>query len=210
LGDLVLTKSDVILIAGSGLIAFVGLLFSSARTGLGHEYLNLTFDETKRALQQSNALDVLFALVMFTVKLAILIELDRMLAGSKKKVIYWGVRVLILVNAIYYMAAFFLSIFVCNPANKLDGSEISKTCIPRTTTALTGSIDIVSNVVILLFVVWGVSLLNLTMRLNVVIILLLALGSFACAASMCRLIYGIRIDINGDITDDLWAVQLWS
>lgn len=165
----------------------------------------------KNALLYSNVLDIIYTPVMLAAKVAILIQIDRLFSGVRKKIIYWGVRVLIVLNALCYSAMFFAHIFACMPRAKISNPSIPGKCVSQTTTILaTGAINVVSDVIILLFAVWGVSRLQLSSKRQTLVAIVFSIGSFACVASACRLVYGAKVDGNRDFTIAIWPVHMWS
>ncbi|KAF1954871.1 hypothetical protein CC80DRAFT_550043 [Byssothecium circinans] len=200
-----------IILAGAGFVAFMGLLFTGSGAGLGRNDTTLSFEQRKRALQFSNGLDIVNTPIMFFVKIAILIQLDRLFSGARKTLVYWGVRALMAINAVFYSAMLFVYIFACNPRSKLFDSNMDGTCIDQSASMIsTASVDIASNSIILIISIWGVSTLQLSVKRQTLVALVLGLGSFACIASVCRLVYGVKIGTDENYAAAIWPVHLWS
>jgi hypothetical protein len=195
----------------AGFIAFATLLFVGANSGLGSHTWTVSPSALKRALLYSNALDILYTPIMLAAKLAILIQIDRLFSGTKKEIIYWGVRVLAVLNVICYTAMFFVHIFACMPRAKIFDASVAGKCISQDNTIIaSSSINVASDVGILLFAIWGVARLRISGKRQLLVGLVFAIGSFACAASICRLVYGVRVDGSRDFTSAIWPVHLWS
>lgn len=194
-----------------GFGSFAALLFVGATAGLGDHIWTITAEALKRAYLYSNILEIIYAPIMFAAKFAILVQIDRMFSGVRKKLIYWGVRVLIVLNAVCYTAMFFAHIFACMPRAKISDPSLPGECISQNATIIaTGTINLTSDVAILLFAVWGVSRLHLTAKRKTLVALVFSVGSFACVASACRLVYGVNVDGNPDFTAAIWPMHLWA
>ncbi|KAF2641814.1 hypothetical protein P280DRAFT_516840 [Massarina eburnea CBS 473.64] len=203
----------LIIFAGLGFIVFIVLLFAASGAGLGNTHTTLTFENRKHALQYSNDLDILYAPIMFSIKLAILIQLHQLFSGTRKSLIVWGVRALAAINLTCYSAMIFVYIFACNPRAKLYDSRVKGTCIdPRAAVVADSSVNITTNTIMLFFSVLGVSTMQLSVKRKTLVGLVLGLGSFACITSVCRLIYGVGVGVDASLEDytAIWPVHLWS
>lgn len=165
----------------------------------------------KRALLYSNVLDIMYTPIMLAAKLAILVQVDRLFSGTHKKLIYWGVRVLAVLNVFCYTAMFFVHVFACMPRAKIFDDNVPGKCISQDTTIIaSSSINLASDVGILVFAIWGVGRLRISGKRQMLVALVFAVGSFACVASICRVVYGVKVDGNRDFTSAIWPVHLWS
>ncbi|KAF2683894.1 hypothetical protein K458DRAFT_304237, partial [Lentithecium fluviatile CBS 122367] len=200
-----------IILAAVGFASSAGLLFIGAHSGLGAHIWTVSATALKRALLYSNVLDIVYTPIMLAAKLAILIQIDRLFSGTKKKIIYWGVRIIVVLNVLCYTAIFFVHVFACTPRAKISDMNVPGKCVSQQATIIaSGSINVASDVVILLFAVWGVGRLRLSGKRQMLVALVFAIGSFACVASMCRLVYGVKVDGNQDFIAAIWPVHLWS
>jgi hypothetical protein len=161
----------------------------------------------------SNALDIVYTLIMLAAKLAILIQIDRLFSGTRKKVIYWGVRILAILNGLCYTATFFIHVFACMPRARIFDTSVPGKCISQDTTIIaTSSLNVTSDFGILLFAMWGVGRLRISGKRQMLVALVFAVGSFAVVASICRLVYGARVKAEGnhEFLSTIWPVHLWS
>lgn len=198
------------LIIQAGFVAFTALLFVGASFGLGSHQWELSMFSLKRALLYSNALDVLYAPVMLAAKLAILIQIDRLFSGARKKVIYWGARILAGLNVLCYTAIFFIYVFACSPRAKIFDPSVPGKCLSQDKAIIaSAATNVASGVAILLFAMWGVARLRLYGKREVLVAMIFVIGSFACAASICRLLYGFKVESGKDFTDTILPVHLW-
>jgi hypothetical protein len=206
-----LAWSFMLIIVKAGFVAFATLLFVGANSGLGSHISTLSAPALKRALLYSNALDIIYTPIMLATKLAILIQIDRLFSGTKKEVIYWGVRILAILNVLCYTAMFFVHVFACMPRAKIFDASVPGKCISQNTTIIASSaINVASDAGILLFAIWGVGRLRISGKRQLLVALVFAIGSFACVASICRLVYGVKVDGSLDFTSAIWPVHLWS
>jgi hypothetical protein len=148
---------------------------------------------------------------MLAAKLAILVQIDRLFSGTKKNIIYWGVRITALLNVLCYAAMFFVHVFSCTPRARISDKSIPGKCVSQDATVFaSGFINVASDAVILLFAIWGVGRLRLSGKRKTLFSLVFSIGSFACIASICRLVYGVKIDGDRDFTAAIWPVHIWS
>jgi len=186
-------------------------MFIASQAGLGSHVSTLAIDAVKRALLYSNVLDILYAPIMLAAKVAILVQVDRMFSGNKQRLIFWSVRVLAYLNCICYTIMFFANVFACTPRAKIVDSSVAGKCIPQNNLIITSStVNVVSDVFVLLFAVWGISRLQLNGKRQTMVAIVFSIGSFACIASVCRLAFGVQVDKARDFTVTIWPVHMWS
>ena len=70
--------------------------------------------------------------------------------------------------------------------------------------------NIISNVIILVMAIFGVAALQLSLRRQILLALMLGIGSFTCVSSVCRLVYDARVEGSSDFTATVWPVYLWT
>ncbi|PVI01180.1 hypothetical protein DM02DRAFT_627831 [Periconia macrospinosa] len=193
-----------------GFTVFIGVMFAAARAGLPLSADALSFQQYKQAVSFSSALDIIYAPTMLAAKLAILIQLDRYIQ-TWKHVVWWSVRFLIVLNALCYTGIFIVQIINANFNSKMIERVAPGFPATQSFTAFTsGTANIISDVVVLVVAVFGVAALQLSMRRKVLLTLMLAVGSFACVASIVKLVYETRVDVNANFTATIWPVYMWS
>ncbi|KAJ4291921.1 hypothetical protein N0V90_009818 [Kalmusia sp. IMI 367209] len=199
------------ILAGLCFAAFIALMFVASQAGLGSHVSLLSADAVKRSLLYSNILDIMYTPIMLAAKVSILVQVDRMFSGNKQRLIFWSVRALAYVNALCYTAMFFANVFACTPRAKIVDPTVSGKCIPQNNIIITSStVNVASDVLVLLFAVWGVSRLQLSGRRQTMVAVVFSIGSFACVASVCRLAFGVQVDKNRNYTQTIWPVHMWS
>ncbi|KAJ4360466.1 uncharacterized protein N0V89_001029 [Didymosphaeria variabile] len=186
-------------------------MFVASHAGLGQHVALLSADAVKSALLYSNILDIMYTPIMLAAKVSILVQVDRMFSGNKQRMIFWSVRALAYVNTLCYTAMFFTNVFACTPRAKIVDPTVSGKCISQNNLIVVSStVNVASDVLILLFAVWGISRLQLSGRRQTMVAVVFSIGSFACIASVCRLAFGVQVDKNRNYTQTIWPVHMWS
>lgn len=207
----VLTTTDATILAGLCFVVFVAFMFAASQTGLGSPVSLLTVEAVKKALLYSNMLDIMYTPIMLAAKVSILVQVDRMFSGNKQRMIFWSVRALAYVNAFCYTVMFFTNVFACTPRGKIVDPTVAGKCIPQNNLiVVSGTVNVASDILILLFAVWGVSRLHLSGRRQTMVAVVFSIGSFACIASVCRLAFGVQVDKNRNYTQTIFPVHMWS
>lgn len=207
----VLTLADAIIFAGFFFVAFTAVMIAASQAGLGVDVSLLSSDAIKSALLHSNILDIMYTPIMLAAKISILVQVDRMFSGNKQRLVFWSVRALAYLNALVYIVMFFTNVFACSPRAKIMDPSLDGKCIPQKNIILTsGTVNVVSDVLVLLFAVWGVSRLQLSGKRQMLVAVIFSIGSFACIASVCRLAFGARIQVDRNYTQIIWPTHMWS
>lgn len=201
----------MILTSQVGFVVFTAVMFVAANAGLALSVAQLTSQQYKNAVLFSSALDIIYAPTMFAAKLAILIQLDRMFTQVRQQLVYSAVRFLVILNALCYIGIFVVEIINCQFNSKISGTTMPGLKGSRSFTAFTsGAINIISNVIILVMAIFGVAALQLSLRRQILLALMLGIGSFTCVSSVCRLVYDARVEGSSDFTATVWPVYLWT
>ncbi|KAF9734741.1 hypothetical protein PMIN03_003428 [Paraphaeosphaeria minitans] len=199
------------ILAGLCCATFIAFMFVASHAGLGQHVTLLSADAVKSALLYSNILDIVYAPIMLAAKVSILVQVDRMFSGNKQRMVFWSVRALAYVNAFCYTVMFFTNVFSCTPRAKIVDPTVSGRCIPQNNLiVVSGTVNVASDVLVLLFAVWGISRLQLSGRRQTMVAVVFGIGSFACIASVCRLAFGVQVDKNRNYTQTIWPVHMWS
>ncbi|KAF2864944.1 hypothetical protein BDV95DRAFT_268655 [Massariosphaeria phaeospora] len=191
----------------AGLVSFIGLLFPAARAGQGAHLGDLSAEASERVYLLTNATAIIYAPVMLFAKLSILIQIRRILSNPKRKWIIW---ILIAVNVISYSVTFFVRIFACTPRAKISDQSVTVQCVSQRAALIAmGTINIVSDVAMLLLPVYVVSLLQLPQKKLILVAVTFFVGSFSCIASMLRLYYSVRVETSSDFTMAVPQLNTW-
>lgn len=138
---------------------------------------------------------------MFSAKLSVLIQIDRIFSGMQKRFMYWTVRVLIIFIALSYTAIFFSRIFVCSPRGK---------CLSRSASIIApGAVNIASDVAIFLLPLYEVSKLQLPMKRKLGVAGVFGVGALACGVSAVSFYHSWNLNRNPDWTKAIKTVTLW-
>lgn len=99
---------------------------------------------------------------MFSAKLAILLQIQRIFTKHERNFNYWAVKILIASNALTYFALFFAFIFACWPREKIWNPHIEGRCISTNASIIaTSAINIVSDITILVLPLLSIARLHL-------------------------------------------------
>ena len=102
---------------------------------------------------------MLYCPTIWLAKSALLFQLMRIFAPARRGSIYWTIHVLVWANLMFYVSAFITILFQCIPQDKIWNPEREGGhCINYyVATIATGSVNVVSDILILLlpmFVIW--------------------------------------------------------
>lgn len=202
---------DATILAGLCFVVFVAIMFVATQAGLGQHAALLTADAIKNALLYANILDIMYAPIMLAAKVSILVQVDRMFSGNKQRMVFWSVRALAYIIAFTYTIMFFANVFACTPRARIVDPMVDGKCISQNNLIIASSaINVSSDVLILLFAVWGISRVQLSGRRQTMVAVVFGIGSFACIAGVCRLAFGVQVKMNRNYTQDIFPVHMWS
>jgi hypothetical protein len=115
--------------------------------------------------QLANILEIIYPPVMFSAKLAILLQIQRIFTKHERNFNYWAVKMLIASNALTYFALFFAFVFACWPREKIWNPHTEGRCISTNASIIaTSAINIVSDITILVLPLLSIARLNLPTR----------------------------------------------
>ncbi|KAJ0115242.1 hypothetical protein J7T55_001652 [Diaporthe amygdali] len=207
---------DFLLVAALGLYSgFLYLCYEIARFPgfLVHEWnirLRDTVDFSWRLHLASN----FYGLTLLCLKLAILIDwLHLFNPRMQRNTVFWTIHVLLIMNTIYYISAFFLDRFRCSPIEKTWNPLYVGGSCPIDANALnivSSLLNLISDFIILLLPQWIIWRLNLTKAKKLGASLLFVIGIFATACGIARMVYSIETLYSKDYTYIYTTVGLWS
>lgn len=115
---------------------------------------------------------------MWFAKAAVLVQLMRIFTPNKSGPVYWTIHALLWINLALYVALFFAIAFECSPQSKIwDAYSPNGRCIERTTMLIVqGSVNILSNLFMLLLPIWAIWHLHLETKRKIGIIAVFAVG----------------------------------
>ncbi|KAL8808257.1 MAG: hypothetical protein Q9200_004349 [Gallowayella weberi] len=110
-------------------IVFVSLEWRAGIRGGGTHQWNLRYDDFKHNLWISNYSDMMYCLSIGSIKLSILLLINRIFLAVNRNVLFWLTQALMWANSLFYAIAFFLAIFACRPRHKIWSPEIDGKCL---------------------------------------------------------------------------------
>lgn len=72
---------------------------------------------------------MIYSLALLFTKLSILLLILRVFCTVQRDCFYWLTQILIIVNSMFYIVYFFMSIFQCSPRGKIWMPEIEGRCL---------------------------------------------------------------------------------
>ena len=127
--------------------------------------------------QLENISEILYALIIFSAKLCVLLQMMRLFSGNKKDSVYWTIPALIWANFVFYAGVFLAFVFACIPRAKLQNPKIPGTCIKSNASILaTSVINIVSDCSIFLLPIFAVWKLKMAVKRKLAIGAIFATG----------------------------------
>lgn len=88
-----------------------------------------TFTEPTLGDQISNYSDMFYCISIASIKLSILLLINRIFLAVNRNVLFWLTQLLMWVNTLFYAIAFFLAIFACRPRHKIWSPEVPGKCL---------------------------------------------------------------------------------
>lgn len=141
----------VSVLAWLGLMIYMILSLEEGHYGNGKHLWDVTLSDAQTYAQLSYVSDVLYAPIIFTTKLSILLLYLRIFRPARE--LYLFIQLLLWANLLFYTAGFFFEIFQCSPVRKAwDVTYIAPgKCLNQRVAALVSAIiNTVSDIAILL------------------------------------------------------------
>lgn len=192
-------------------IAFLGLILKSFDYNCGKHQWNVSIADTMNVLRYANLIQLLYSPPIFFAKLAILMQISRIFSGGQRNYIFWASWIFIIGNGIAYTIVMFLFIFECNPREKIWNPMKEGSCM-NTGDAVIGIsvVNLVSDILILLLPIISVWKLQMPLRKKMGVMGIFAIGVFACACGIARIIYTVKLIDTMDVTFWATVVGMWS
>ncbi|MCJ1440799.1 MAG: hypothetical protein MMC23_001285 [Stictis urceolatum] len=197
-----------------GWIAFViyaAFSLMGFKTGGGTHQYDLTVAQIIPVGYWVNASGPTYCFSAMAIKLSILTQFRNIFFPIKRtNLMFWGTWGLSTLCVVFYLLMALLTIFHCNPRSKawdpfVDGQCISNGLIQ----VVTGLFNIVTDLILLLMpqrIIWK---LQLPWRRRLTIASVFCVGLLACAASIFRLYFTIRVNSTNDVTFGVGQFGLW-
>lgn len=145
---------------------------------------------------------IFYSPTILAAKLTILLQLIRLFERTKSILVFRLFKTLIWLNVLFYAANILTVIWQCTPIHKAwDGSSIPGTCINTNLNfMITGSINVLSDLLILILPLWVVWHLRMPIQMKTNISTIFAVGVAANVAGIMRLYYSVHLIKSSDLT----------
>jgi hypothetical protein len=152
------------MLASIGTAIMVVLLIASTKHGLGRHMEEEQILDSWMVMRLIYFIQIVYGLSILPAKVAVLLQIKRLFTGSKKSFTYWTTWVLIGIVTCAYISVIFIWIFPCQPIEKFWKPQlIGGSCLPEHG-RLSGVVNILSDVAILVLPIAAVSKLHMCLR----------------------------------------------
>lgn len=108
---------------------------------------------------------IFYSPTILAAKLTILLQLKRIFVPTKCGLVFWLIQTLVWLNVSFYLANVLSVIFQCSPVHKAWNKSIQGTCVDTNLNLIvTGAINVLSDVLILLLPLWTIWHLKLPIQ----------------------------------------------
>ncbi|KAI0141714.1 hypothetical protein GGR57DRAFT_486984 [Xylariaceae sp. FL1272] len=191
-----------LLISWASLAAYVAIAIYDGQFGQGRHQWDVTLADFLKLQQPLNVLEILYSPVVFGAKYTVLRQIETIFFDHRRRhLAYRVIRGLIWANLLFYAAIMFVFIFACVPREKIWNPTLDGKCID-TTAAIVGSgtINLVSDLTILVVPVSAVLNLNIPFKKKLGVAAVFAVGILANVASAVKLYYSVKLTQTQDVT----------
>jgi hypothetical protein len=193
-------------------IPFVGVLLGAGSCALGHPISEVSLTAIARTYTFWKVLNILFLLIILSVKSAILLQIVRYCRSFQENLLWRTAQVSLGIHIPSYIALFLAQIFItCPDSQKTSRDGRIGTCFWSNGHAVaTGAIDTISSISLLLLSVYGVTKLFLNSERIVALVIVSTVGVFAFIASALRFNYAVYSNNGADYTLGSETVNMWA
>ncbi|TVY73379.1 hypothetical protein LSUE1_G005369 [Lachnellula suecica] len=192
-------------IAQLGFAAFAGVIVTSGTLGQGRHLWDVSIAVAMQVSIFSNISEILYGPTMFCAKFSVLKQMERIFCSARKDHIYWWIQAMIWANALFDLSIFVAFLCACVPREKLWNPLLPGTCISTNGSIIaTSVINIISDWAALILPLIVIRKLQMNGNKKIGVMAIFAVGFLACADSIIRLLYSIRLTQTFDLT---WAVD---
>ncbi|CAF9925643.1 hypothetical protein IMSHALPRED_006739 [Imshaugia aleurites] len=164
-----------------------------------------------RGEQFANYEDIVYSVSIFSTKYSILLLILRVFCSVKRNVGHWLCQGLIVANAMFYLAFFFVPIFQCSPRTKIWTPEEPGRCLDVDALYLaSATFNVVSDIAMLsvpIYLIWN---LQMSVQRKIGVSAIFATGALACIASILRLVYRVILTQTDDYSYVKFQGVLWA
>ncbi|KAM0804201.1 hypothetical protein BDR22DRAFT_654105 [Usnea florida] len=180
-------------------MVFVAIDWCIANHGGGTHMWNINQGQIQYQKRYGNYSDIVYSISIFHTKCSILLLILRVFCSVKRNIGYWLTQSLIVVNAIFYLAYFFVPIFQCSPRTKIWTPEEPGSCMDVEALYIaSATFNVASDIAMLsvpIYLIWN---LQMSRQRKVGISAIFAAGGLACIASILRMVYLVKLTKTQD------------
>ena len=144
---------------------------SAEREGLGRDLWNISVSQARTLTTRQNVAQILYFPSIFFSKLCVVLQMYRIFHTVGRDMVFWLIQILIWSNLVFYFAATILFIVAC-----ISGGEIANPSFRTTSSskqdapvAIAATINMISDIFILLLPIFAVWKLQIALRKKFVI-----------------------------------------
>ncbi|KAI0490872.1 hypothetical protein F4859DRAFT_520542 [Xylaria cf. heliscus] len=142
----------VLLLSLAGCIAFTIIVILAGLKGDGKHQWDVSVSNFRIILQYVNVVEILYGLIIFCAKYAILRQIESIFYSHRKNSrTYKAIRVLIWANLAYYLATTLAYILACVPREKIWNPAVDGRCVNQEDLiVVTPALNVISDITILI------------------------------------------------------------
>ncbi|KAL2834827.1 hypothetical protein BJY01DRAFT_259365 [Aspergillus pseudoustus] len=206
--------SDCILVLAWALyVAYVGIAFLTNAVAPCVDQWDQRLRDFISMLYYNYIGTIIYCLSVFVVKLSILQKFLEIFS-LQHDYFFWSCHCLIWVNLVFYLAMIFLEVFACKP---ISGAwdvlirEGSCAINMRLLNVVGGSVNSVSDLIILTLPLTRIWRLHVPLRKKLAISAVFSFGLLSCASAIVRLSYAVILfNTTNNISRFIWMSGLWT
>ncbi|OSS48377.1 hypothetical protein B5807_07810 [Epicoccum nigrum] len=159
-------EDALIVFAAVLFIPIVGLQINAYNYGGSKHQWNVTIGDLSTALRYVYAVLILYCFSLYAAKLSILLQIKHIFLGTPqvKKFVFWASWAMIALVTCAYIFTTMLLIFSCTPVQKAWNPLLPGKCHNSAAGYVSGTVNLVSDVAVLLLPMAGVSQLRMELR----------------------------------------------
>ncbi|KAK0515903.1 hypothetical protein JMJ35_001937 [Cladonia borealis] len=199
------------LLSWIGLVIFCSLMTVTVHKHGGVHEWDISTPEMQEALYWFNTTTVEYAPAMLCTKVAILLLYRRVFSAFRKSAFDLTIRIFIAILVLFYVATFFVKIWLCVPRARIWNKSIPGTCLYTPSVLNTnGIVNVITDTIILLIPTKAVWNLQLDKKRKAGVILVFSVGCLAPIFSIVGTIVRIQVSKSPDVTWYQPMIQMWA
>jgi hypothetical protein len=172
---------------------------------------NISKPSLKRVRLFANILVTIYIPISYAAKLAVLLEISRLLSNLHKRFARWGVWALGTCIALCYLATFFYYIFACSAEQrKKESTKSNGICTQQKSTIMViGALNLISDATIFLFGLFALSRLQLSLSRKLRFAAVSCIGVTACLAASVELYHAVHLGTSMDFSRTIFNTSMF-